>query len=78
MKVSVKEASTSGASLATVPKRSKIDETLRMVLTTSIKQIEANCRNARKSTGPITGEGKRQSRGNAVRHGVTAETVIGA
>jgi hypothetical protein len=45
---------------------------------TSLKQIEANRRNAEKSTGPITQEGKSQSRCNAVRHGLTAETVIGA
>jgi hypothetical protein len=44
----------------------------------SFKQIEANRRNAQKSTGPITDEGKQQSRCNAVRHGLTAETVIGA
>src|SRR5580692_2253473 len=45
---------------------------------TSFKQIEANRRNAQRSTGPITQEGKIQSRCNAVRHGLTAETVIGA
>src|SRR5215211_2939451 len=45
---------------------------------TSFKQIEANRRNARHSTGPITEEGKLRSRGNAVRHGLTSETVIGA
>jgi hypothetical protein len=45
---------------------------------TSFKQIEANRRNAQKSTGPITDEGKQQSRCNAVRHGLTAESVIGA
>jgi hypothetical protein len=45
---------------------------------TSFKQIEANRRNAQRSTGPIAQEGKLQSRCNAVRHGLTAETVIGA
>jgi hypothetical protein len=45
---------------------------------TSFKQIEANRRNACKSTGPITEEGKRCSPCNAVRHRLTAETVIGA
>src|SRR4051794_16622820 len=45
---------------------------------TSLKQIEANRRNARRSTGPATQEGKLRSRRNAVRHGLTAETVIGA
>src|SRR6202161_4389458 len=43
---------------------------------TSYRQLEANRRNARKSTGPGTEEGKRISRCNAVRHGLTAETVI--
>jgi hypothetical protein len=44
---------------------------------TSYRQIEANRRNALNSTGPRTEAGKQQSRRNAVRHGLTAETVIG-
>lgn len=45
---------------------------------TSFKQMEANRRNALKSTGPTSAEGKQRSRCNALRHGLTAETVIGA
>ena len=44
----------------------------------SLKQIEANRLNARKSTGPRTVHGKQRSRCNALRHGLTAETVIDA
>ena len=45
---------------------------------TSYRQIEANHRNALKSTGPKTEAGKQASRCNAVRHGLTAETVLSA
>ncbi len=45
---------------------------------TSYRQIEANRRNALRSTGPRTEAGKLQSRRNAVRHGLTAETVVGS
>jgi hypothetical protein len=43
---------------------------------TSLRQIEANRRNAIRSTGPSTEQGKRRSRRNALRHGLCAETVI--
>jgi len=43
---------------------------------TSFRQIEANRRNALSSTGPKTEDGKQRSRQNAVRHGLTSETVI--
>ncbi len=43
---------------------------------TSFRQIEANRRNAIRSTGPNTEQGKRRSRRNAIRHGLCAETVI--
>ena len=43
---------------------------------TSFRQIETNRRNAQLSTGPVTETGKQRSRQNAVRHGLTAETVI--
>jgi hypothetical protein len=43
---------------------------------TSFRKIEANRRNAIRSTGPSTEEGKRRTRRNAIRHGLCAETVI--
>ena len=43
---------------------------------TSLKQIEANRRNALKSTGPRSEEGKQRASRNALRHGLTAETII--
>src|SRR3954466_7066675 len=43
----------------------------------SLRQVQANRRNALKSTGPVTFDGKERSRCNAVRHGLMAETVIG-
>lgn len=47
---------------------------------TSQKKIEANRRNARRSTGPRSAEGKARSRLNAVSHGLSAQlsSVIGA
>lgn len=44
---------------------------------TSARQIAANRLNARRSTGPRSENGKLRSRQNAIRHGLTAETVIG-
>lgn len=43
---------------------------------TSARQLEANRRNGLKSTGPRTSNGKLASRRNALRHGLTAETLI--
>src|SRR3979490_2762251 len=43
---------------------------------TSFSQIDANRRNALKSTGPSTAEGKERWRCNAVCHRLTAATVI--
>jgi len=43
---------------------------------TSAAQIEANRKNAKRSTGPRTAEGKAQSRRNALRHGLAARTLV--
>ena len=42
----------------------------------SLKQIEANRRNALKSTGPKTGEGKAAVSMNALRHGLRARSIL--
>ncbi len=42
---------------------------------TSLRQFEANRRNALRSTGPRTENGKQQSRRNVIKHGLTAESI---
>ena len=42
----------------------------------SQKQIDANRRNAQKSTGPITDLGKATAKFNALKHGMTASTAV--
>ncbi|MGE0434521.1 MAG: hypothetical protein AB7K09_23325, partial [Planctomycetota bacterium] len=46
-------------------------------MTTSTKQIEANRRNAAKSTGPRTDAGKQKSRLNSWKHGLAAHIAVG-
>jgi hypothetical protein len=43
---------------------------------TSSKRVEANRRNAKKSTGPRTPVGKRRSRLNAIKHGLCARIPV--
>lgn len=40
------------------------------------RQIDANRRNAQKSTGPRTAAGKARARLNPLKHGLTAQTVV--
>jgi len=42
----------------------------------SEKKLQTNRRNARRSTGPRTKAGKKRSRWNAFRHGLTAKKTL--
>jgi hypothetical protein len=42
----------------------------------SAARAEANRRNSQKSTGPKTDEGKAKSRFNALKHGMTAQSIL--
>ena len=42
----------------------------------SQKQIEANRRNAQRSTGPASELGKAVAKFNALKHGMTADTAV--
>jgi hypothetical protein len=44
-----------------------------MITMTSDRQLAANRRNAKKSTGPASVSGKRRSRENALRHGLAID-----
>jgi len=42
----------------------------------SLKKVLANRANAKKSTGPVTFEGKQKVSGNAITHALTAERLV--
>src|SRR3954470_23857749 len=42
----------------------------------TLRQIQANQKNAAHSTGPKTSEGKEQSRRNALKHGLAGEGIV--
>jgi hypothetical protein len=47
-----------------------------MPKTISLKQMEANRRNAQKSTGPKTPDGRAVSKMNALKHGILSKEVL--
>ena len=55
---------------------SLVDPNRRVYTVASAAQIEANRRNAQKSTGPKTERGKARARRNAITHGMTARTIM--
>ena len=55
---------------------SLVDANWRTYTVATAAQIEANRRNAQRSTGPKTNEGKARVRRNAITHGMTARTIM--
>ena len=53
-----------------------VDPTWRTYTVATAAQIEANRRNAQKSTGPKTERGKDHAKLNAIKHGLTARTIM--
>ena len=58
------------------PVFSWVDPNWRTYTMATAAQIEANRRNAQRSTGPKTDEGKDRVRRNAFKHGMTARTIM--
>ena len=58
------------------PVFSWVDPNWRTYTMATAAQIEANRRNAKRSTGPKTDEGKDRVRRNAFKHGMTARTIM--